>query len=159
MAMGSFELGSILFALVITLGFAGLCAWLARAKGRDAIVWGILGFFFSVLALIVLLIIPKRTKTESSHRAAKILGVLILVASASTAFGALANPGLPAIPEHSPGLAMEPANWSRIEASEQQLDSINELHGTEVEVGELLQRLDLESFQELPLGLSSALYE
>jgi len=76
-----------------------------------------------------------------------------------TLLGALANPGLPEVPEHSPSLAMKPGHWWCVEANTQQLDSITELQGTEVTVGELLQRLDLASFEKLPPVLNSQLYE
>ena len=41
---------------LIALVFAVLCAWLAKSRGRDPIGWGILGFFFNVVALALLLI-------------------------------------------------------------------------------------------------------
>jgi hypothetical protein len=47
---------------VIGLLLAGLLAWacvaLAKSKGRDPVVWGICGFFFGFLTLIVLLFMP-----------------------------------------------------------------------------------------------------
>jgi hypothetical protein len=36
---------------------------LARRKGRHAVGWLILGFFFSILALIVLLLLPSKRTT------------------------------------------------------------------------------------------------
>lgn len=46
-------------ALVISLVFAAVCWSLAGARNRSQVLWAILGFFFPVIALIVLLIIGK----------------------------------------------------------------------------------------------------
>ena len=35
-----------------------VCISLARKKNRSAFLWGVLGFFFSVFALFVLLLLP-----------------------------------------------------------------------------------------------------
>jgi hypothetical protein len=45
-------IGSIIAAIV--------CAVIAGVKGRSAIGWGILGLFFSILTLIVVIIIPSK---------------------------------------------------------------------------------------------------
>ncbi|PZS15014.1 MAG: deoxyribodipyrimidine photolyase [Pseudonocardiales bacterium] len=39
---------------------AVLCAFIARSKGYSAILFAVLGFFFSIITLIVVLVIPKR---------------------------------------------------------------------------------------------------
>ena len=44
--------GSIIAAIV--------CAIIAATKGRSALGWGILGLFFSILTLIVVLVIPSK---------------------------------------------------------------------------------------------------
>lgn len=46
--------------LIVDLIFAFACATLAGNKGRSRVLWGILGFFFSIITLIVVLIIPRR---------------------------------------------------------------------------------------------------
>lgn len=46
-------IGSIIAAIV--------CAVVAGIKGRNPLGWGILGLFFSVLTLIVIVIIPSKT--------------------------------------------------------------------------------------------------
>jgi hypothetical protein len=38
---------------------------IARRKGRHAVLWVILGFFFSFLALIVLLLLPSKRTTAA----------------------------------------------------------------------------------------------
>jgi Na+/melibiose symporter-like transporter len=49
-------IGSIIAAIV--------CAIVAGIKGRNPLGWGILGLFFSILTLIIVLVIPsKRSKS------------------------------------------------------------------------------------------------
>ncbi|MFM7247055.1 MAG: hypothetical protein ACKO7Q_08405 [Actinomycetota bacterium] len=50
---------SYLVALAIALVFAAVCWNLAGARDRSQPLWAILGFFFPLIALIVLLIIGK----------------------------------------------------------------------------------------------------
>ena len=45
-------IGSIIAAVV--------CAIIAAAKGRNPLGWGILGLFFSILTLIVMIVIPSK---------------------------------------------------------------------------------------------------
>jgi hypothetical protein len=45
-------IGSVIAAIV--------CAVIAATKGRSAIGWGILGLFFSILTLIVVIVIPSK---------------------------------------------------------------------------------------------------
>jgi hypothetical protein len=45
-------IGSIIAAIV--------CAIIAATKGRNPLGWGILGLFFSILTLIVVIIIPSK---------------------------------------------------------------------------------------------------
>jgi hypothetical protein len=45
-------IGSVIAAIV--------CAVVAGIKGRNPIGWGVLGLFFSILTLIVILIIPSK---------------------------------------------------------------------------------------------------
>jgi hypothetical protein len=44
--------GSIIAAIV--------CGVIAKIKGRTAIGWGLLGLFFSILTLIVVIVIPRK---------------------------------------------------------------------------------------------------
>jgi hypothetical protein len=39
---------------------AVICAVIAGTKGRSAIGWGILGLFFSIITLIVVIVIPSK---------------------------------------------------------------------------------------------------
>jgi hypothetical protein len=45
-------IGSIIAAII--------CAIIAGIKGRSALGWGILGLFFSILTLIVVIVIPSK---------------------------------------------------------------------------------------------------
>ncbi len=45
-------IGSVIAAIV--------CAIIAGTKGRSSIGWGILGLFFSILTLIVIIVIPSK---------------------------------------------------------------------------------------------------
>jgi Na+/melibiose symporter-like transporter len=47
-------IGSIIAAIV--------CAVIAGMKGRNPLGWGLLGLFFSILTLIVILVIPSKRK-------------------------------------------------------------------------------------------------
>lgn len=47
-------IGSIIAAIV--------CAVIAAIKGRNPIGWGILGLFFSILTLIVIIVLPSKRK-------------------------------------------------------------------------------------------------
>jgi uncharacterized BrkB/YihY/UPF0761 family membrane protein len=58
---GSFIGGLIGFALWVVI-----MVWIyniAKRKGRHAVGWLILGFFFSLITLIVLLLLPSKTTT------------------------------------------------------------------------------------------------
>jgi Na+/melibiose symporter-like transporter len=48
-------IGSIIAAIV--------CAVIAGMKGRNPLGWGILGLFFSILTLIVVIVIPSKNKS------------------------------------------------------------------------------------------------
>jgi len=54
----------LIWAFLVTLisvGFAVLCARLAKSKGLDhPILWGVVGFFLNVVALAIILIVPRR---------------------------------------------------------------------------------------------------
>ena len=146
--------------VLILLGFAGLCAWLAKSRGRDPIIWGILGFFFNVLALAALLIIPERKEgIRAETRYMKYLSVLLLASTAATVLGMVAKPGLAEKPNLFPTLEAEPDHHWQGNATAEQLDLIRELCGTEVNVGELLERISPQTLQELPESLVGPLYE
>ena len=64
--MGYYEVMIVLLVILNILG----CAWMAKSRGRNPIIWGILGFFFGVLALATLLwlFIFKRNEDVSERR-------------------------------------------------------------------------------------------
>jgi len=48
---------------VLAAGFilsAVICALIAKSKGYSAILFAVLGFFFSIITLIVILVIPRK---------------------------------------------------------------------------------------------------
>jgi uncharacterized membrane protein len=49
-----------IFVLVGSVIAAVLCAVIASFKGRNPLIWGLAGLFFSIITLIVVLIIPKK---------------------------------------------------------------------------------------------------
>jgi hypothetical protein len=62
---------------VLFSGLLGFVVWIlvmvwiyniAKRKGRHAVGWLILGFFFSIFALIVLALLPSKIKTERYDR-------------------------------------------------------------------------------------------
>ena len=60
--------GSFLYGIVSFIVWLLVMVWIyniAVRKGRHAVGWLILGFFFSILALIVLLLLPSKRTTES----------------------------------------------------------------------------------------------
>jgi hypothetical protein len=51
-----------LFVLVGGVIAAVICAAVAKSKGYSALLFGLLGFFFSILTLIVVLVIPRKDR-------------------------------------------------------------------------------------------------
>ena len=50
----------LLFGMVIWAAFVALTAWLAAKKGYSPAVWAILGVFLTWIALIIVLVLPRR---------------------------------------------------------------------------------------------------
>ena len=59
MAFGGGTMTITIVGLIVSAVFAAICASLARSKNRNALTWAVLGFFFSIPALIALLILPR----------------------------------------------------------------------------------------------------
>jgi Na+/melibiose symporter-like transporter len=57
-----FVLGTVktIFVAIGSIIAAIVCAVIAAAKGRSAIGWGLLGLFFSIITLIVVIVIPSK---------------------------------------------------------------------------------------------------
>ena len=51
-----------IFVLIGGFIAAIICGVIAATKGRSALGWGILGFFFSIVTLIVVIVIPSKRK-------------------------------------------------------------------------------------------------
>jgi len=59
--------GPFLYGVVSFIVWLLVMVWIyniAKRKGRHAVGWVILGFFFTILALIVLLLLPSKRTTE-----------------------------------------------------------------------------------------------
>jgi hypothetical protein len=59
--------GSIFGGLIGFILWIVIMVWIyniARRKGRHALGWVILGFFFSLIALVVLLLLPSKRTTD-----------------------------------------------------------------------------------------------
>ena len=48
--------------ILVSIGIAYVCYQVAKEKGRDAVMWAILGLLFGIFALILLVLIPKSNK-------------------------------------------------------------------------------------------------
>jgi len=49
-----------IFLLIGGIIAAILCAVIAASKGRSALLFGVLGFFFSIITLVVILVLPSK---------------------------------------------------------------------------------------------------
>lgn len=49
-----------IFALILDIIVAIACGTIAKGKGYSAILFGVLGFFFSLITLIVVVVIPRK---------------------------------------------------------------------------------------------------
>ena len=49
-----------IFVAIGSIIAAVICALIASAKGRSALLFGILGLFFSIITLIVVIVIPRK---------------------------------------------------------------------------------------------------
>lgn len=56
--LGPWELIIILVVLVAWFVPIFLCVWLAKKKGKDTVIWAILGLFFGLIAFLILAILP-----------------------------------------------------------------------------------------------------
>ena len=58
-AGGISTFGSLIgFVIAILIGYA--CSAIAKSKGRGPVLWGILGFFFTIIALIIIALLPRK---------------------------------------------------------------------------------------------------
>jgi hypothetical protein len=60
--MPNIGLPELLMGLVIWGGSMILTAWVAGKKGYSPAVWVIIAFFFTLIALVVVLVLPRRTR-------------------------------------------------------------------------------------------------
>lgn len=55
------EVTIYLLGLVISIVFAFICWKIATGKNRSGALWAVLGFFFPIIALIIILILKPKT--------------------------------------------------------------------------------------------------
>jgi hypothetical protein len=60
LAGSGFNTNTRLGGLVIAIIIGVICGAIAGRKGRRPALWGILGFFFTIITLIVVLIVPSK---------------------------------------------------------------------------------------------------
>lgn len=60
MFAAGFNIGFSLLSLIASIIFAYICHRIAVGKGRGPILWAILGFFFWLIALIIIAILPRK---------------------------------------------------------------------------------------------------
>jgi heme O synthase-like polyprenyltransferase len=53
-------------AVIFDLVFAWICYALAKGKGRSPWLYAILGFFFSIITLIVILVLPAKSSATGA---------------------------------------------------------------------------------------------
>jgi membrane associated rhomboid family serine protease len=51
-----------ILSFVVSVVLAYVCARIAVSKGRSGVLFGILGFFFSIITLIVIIILPRKDR-------------------------------------------------------------------------------------------------
>jgi hypothetical protein len=49
------------YGLIVGIIFAVICGLVASRKGRNTALFAVLGFFFSIITLVVLLILPSKS--------------------------------------------------------------------------------------------------
>lgn len=57
-------LGASIGGLIVAIVFAVVCGLLARRKGRSVAGWSILGFFFPLIGLILVLVLPEKKTAQ-----------------------------------------------------------------------------------------------
>ncbi|HEY7859202.1 MAG TPA: hypothetical protein VIC82_11955 [Candidatus Nanopelagicales bacterium] len=55
--------GYSIVGLIVGIIFAWACAKIAGGKGYSAVLFAILGFFFSCITLVIVLVLPRRTSS------------------------------------------------------------------------------------------------
>jgi hypothetical protein len=96
------------FAFILLCGW--LAAYIAAKKGRSAIIWFLLGFFFNIFALLVLIFLPPAKKpfvrNQAPREDQKFDGTTIDVKPLAT--DPNAEEGLPATPESQEWYYLDP---------------------------------------------------
>jgi hypothetical protein len=62
MLAAEFNVGIYIGSIVVALVFAFVCSSIAANKGHGRALWFVLGFFFSCIALVVVLLLPPKNR-------------------------------------------------------------------------------------------------
>jgi len=54
-----------LISLAIALAIAAVCYRVADGKGRSGLLWGVIGFFFPIIGLIVVLVLSDKSRSPA----------------------------------------------------------------------------------------------
>jgi len=54
-----------LIGLAIAITIAVVCYRIAEGKGRSGVLWGIVGFFFPIIGLIVVLVLSDKSRSPA----------------------------------------------------------------------------------------------
>ncbi len=60
LAIGVGSSGTWLSGIIGGIIFAAICYYIADRKGRNPVLWAVLGFFFSLITLIVIAVMPSK---------------------------------------------------------------------------------------------------
>jgi hypothetical protein len=52
-----------LISLAIQITIAVVCYRIAEGKGRSGVLWGVIGFLFTIIGLIVILVLPDKSRS------------------------------------------------------------------------------------------------
>ncbi len=60
LAAGGISTFGSLIGFVLAILIAWACSAIARSKGRSSVLWAVLGFFFTIIALIIIALLPRK---------------------------------------------------------------------------------------------------
>ncbi len=69
--LGATNPGEIFGPIIGFIVWIAIMVWvynIARRKGRHPVGWTVLAFFFSILALVLILLLPSKRTTEAAQR-------------------------------------------------------------------------------------------
>jgi hypothetical protein len=55
-----------IISIAIAVAIAAVCYRIAESKGRNGVLWAVLGFFFPIIALIIIFVLSDRSRISST---------------------------------------------------------------------------------------------